>query len=175
MEKKLQNDKQSLLKLKIFLLMVMGIAIIQVSSAAVFYQDGTEISGDKIIEHLNNVSNVSSNPFPVVFFFNTYCGSCQGAIEYLNEFRNQSSKIPIEYHDLDSNQTNSDLLNQYKNKFNTQEIHYPVIFIGNIAICGSDDIKAYAEPVISWYQKKVKTDPLTGLLSSILSIIGKKQ
>jgi hypothetical protein len=143
--------------------------MIQISSATVYYQDGTEIAGDKLIETVSNSSNISSTPFPVQFFYNTHCGSCQEAIRYLDEFRIKHPDIEIQYHDLVNSTTNTTLFTTYKEQFNTTGIHYPTVFIGNVAMVGSYDIVSYTEPLSLWYQKNAKVDPITGLITWITS------
>jgi len=143
------------------------IALIQPGSAAIFSQDGTEIPGAHLIETMNNATNVSPTPFPIQFFYNTHCGSCQAAIQYLDKFSTNHTDIRVEYHDLFNSTENSTQYNEYKTRFNKKDIHYPVIFMGNVAIMESGDITTYTEPLTLWYQANAKKDPLAGLFSWI--------
>ena len=133
-------------------LLLFFIIATQIGSATIFLQNGTEVSGDKIIETLNNSGNVSPTPFPIQFFYNTHCGSCQDAIEYLTEFTKKNMDIKAQYHDLYNSSENNTIYNQYKEKFNnTTNIHYPVVFIGDVGISGSNDISNYTESLSTWY------------------------
>jgi len=143
------------------------IGLIQPGSAAIFSQDGTEIPGAHLIETMNNATNVSPTPFPIQFFYNTHCGSCQAAIQYLDKFSTNHTDIRVEYHDLFNSTENSTQYNEYKTRFNKKDIHYPVIFMGNVAIMESGDITTYTEPLTLWYQANAKKDPLAGLFSWI--------
>lgn len=170
--KKFQRLTFGSMRLYLCGVLLFSILIIQVGSASLFFQDGTEIPGEKLIETMNNSVNVSSIPFPIQFFYNTHCGSCQEAVDYLNAFNTKYPGIVVEYHDLYNSSTNNTLYNQYKTQFNeNSNIHYPSVFIGNVVIVGSDDIKSYTEPLSLWYQKKVKSDMITQLISWITSLI----
>ncbi len=141
------------------------IGLIQTGSAAIFSQDGTEIPGVHLIETMNNATNVSPTPFPIQFFYNTHCGSCQAAIQYLDKFSTNHTDIRVEYHDLFNSTENSTQYNEYKTLFNKKDIHYPVIFMGNVGIMDSGDIETYTEPLTRWYQTNTKKDPLAVLFS----------
>jgi glutaredoxin len=151
--------------------MLFCIFAIQTGSATVFFQDGTNITGDKLIDTMNKSTNLSLIPFPIQFFYNTHCGSCQEAVDYLNGFTSKYPGISVEYHDLYNSSLNNTMYDQYKTEFNNNtDIHYPVIFIGNVGIAGSQDIKLYTEPVSVWYQNNRKSEMGTGLLSWIQNL-----
>ena len=137
----MRNEKhnrasQFSMRLCVCALMMLCILTIQIGSATVFYQNGSEIPGDTVIETLANTNNISSTPFPIQFFYNTQCGSCQGAIEYLKGFTANNSDIAVQSYDLQNSTTNMSLLDNYKVQFNSKNIHYPVIFVGNVAVVG---------------------------------------
>lgn len=148
-------------------LVVLIVLMAQPVSATIFSLDETEIPGDQLIDSMNNASNVSSTPFPIQFFYNTHCGSCQASIQYLNEFTVNHSEVVVEPHDLYNNTESFALYENYKKQFNRSDLHYPVIFMGNIGIMGSEDIRKYTEPLTLWYQKNEKRDPITELVSWI--------
>ena len=159
-------------KLSVYGLLLFCIFAIQIVAASVYFEDGSEITGDKLFETMNNTSNLSSTPFPIQFFYNTHCGSCQEAVNYLNEFVTKRPEFGVEFHDLYNSSTNSTTYDQYKAQFsNNANIHYPVVFIGNVAIVGSYDIASYTESLSDWYQKNSKADLVTGILSSVINII----
>lgn len=168
------SHTNSFLRIACPVLMVLSIFLITPVSATMFLQNGSEVSGDQLIGVVASSENSSVTPFPLQFFYNTHCGSCQASLEYLNNFTRNNSDIQIAYHDLYNNSTNMTLYNQYKSRFDRNDIHYPVIFIGEIAIMGSDDIGSYTQPLVLWYQKEKKTDPIAGFISQIRSIIGKR-
>lgn len=147
--------------------------MIQTGSATIFLQDGSEIPGEQLNEMMANSSirYLFGSPFPIQFFYNAHCGSCQPAIEYLDEFSLKNPDIGIEYHDLNNSTENSTLFAEYSITFNRTQVHYPAVFLGNVGITGSDDIIAYTEPLSLWYQKNEKTDLLTGLFSWITAFL----
>lgn len=150
-------------------LIMLVMLTVQSGSATIFSLDEKEIPGDQLINSMNNASNVSSTPFPIQFFYNTHCGSCQASLQYLKEFTTNYSEVGVEHHDLYNNTESFSLLEDYKKQFNRTDIHYPIIFMGNIGIMGSQDIEMYTEPLTLWYQKNVKKDPITGLVSWVTS------
>lgn len=151
-------------------LIILFFFMVQTGSATVFLQDGREVNGSHLTDAMNSSRNVSSTPFPIQFFYNTHCGSCQEAIRYFEEFSVKNPDIKIESHDLFNNTTSFALYEEYKKQFNRSDLHYPVIFIGNVGIMGSDDIKTDTQSLVTLYQSRMKHDPLTGLLSWISSI-----
>ncbi|HWQ67499.1 MAG TPA: hypothetical protein VN372_11610 [Methanospirillum sp.] len=165
----LQKLTRSSVQSSVCRLILLSLVIIQIGSATVFFQDGTDISGDTLIETMANTSNVSTTPFPIQFFYNNQCGSCQSALDYMKEFTRKNPDVVIQYHDLFNSTTNSSLYNQYKDQFNRKDIHYPVVFVGDIAIMGSADIAKYLDPLTVWYQKNQKKDPIKGIFSWIAS------
>nr|WP_319537459.1 hypothetical protein [uncultured Methanospirillum sp.] len=153
----------------VFGLLILCLCMIQPGSATIFSQDGSEIAGAHLIETMNNATNVSTTPFPIQFFYNTHCGSCQAAIQYLDTFSANHTDIGVEHHDLFNNTESFALYEGYKKRFNRTDIHYPIIFMGNVAIMESGDIQTYTEPLTLWYQTNAKKDPVTGLVSWITS------
>jgi glutaredoxin-related protein len=142
-----------------------------VGSASVFLQDGTEIPGDHLLATMNNTTNLSSSPFPIHFFYNTHCGSCQEAVEYLNGFMVKNPEITVSFHDLYNSSMNSTLFTEYKSKFNDNiNIHYPAVFIGDVVLVGSFDIGSYTETLTKWYQEKGNTETGSGFLSWIMTL-----
>lgn len=173
--KLLQHVQNNLLKMSVVGLALFILLIIQPGAATVFSQDGSDISGPHLIETMNNATNVSATPFPIQFFYNTHCGSCQGAIKYLDNFTVSHPDIVIESHDLFNNTESFALYEDYKLRFNRTDIHYPVIYMGNVGIMGSEDIEAYTELLTLWYQKNVPSDPMARLLSWIRSLVNTKK
>lgn len=150
-------------------LIMLVILTVQSGSATIFSLDEKEIPGDQLINSMSNASNVSSTPFPIQFFYNTHCGSCQAAIQYLDTFSANHTDIGVEHHDLYNNTESFALYEDYKKQFNRTDIHYPIIFMGNVGIMGSEDIATYTEPLTLWYQKNAPKDPITGLVSWVTS------
>lgn len=89
----------------------------------------------------------------------------------MDEFSLKHPDIGIKYYDLNNSSENSTLFAEYSLTFNRTHVHYPVIFLGNVGITGSDDIVAYTEPLSLWYQKNEKADLLTGLFSWITAFL----
>ncbi len=157
--------------LSVFSLLIVSILFIQTGSASVFLQDGTEIPGDKLIATMNNTTNLSSSPFPIQFFYNTHCGSCQEALEYLNGFSAKNPDMSVSFHDLYNSSTNSTLFTEYKTRFNDNiNIHYPAVFIGDVVLVGSFDIVSYTEILMEWYHQKANPGTAPGLLSWIMTL-----
>lgn len=144
---------------------------IQACSGTLFLQDGTELFADNVLDTMNNTTNISQTPFPIQFFYNTHCGSCQASIEYLTEFTRTYPEVGVSFHDLYNNTTNLALYEQYRSRYARNDIHYPVIFIGDIGIMGSPDITSHTEPLTLWYQHAMKRDLISGVLSWVSSFL----
>lgn len=153
----------------VFSLFIVFICSVQTGSATIFLQDGTEIPGEQFSEMIENSSimYLYGTPSPFRFFYNTHCGSCHAALQYLEDFSQRNPKVRIGFYDLHNSTENSVLFDQYRGQFNRSHIHYPVIFAGPIGITGSDDIVTYTEPLSEWYLKNEKNDPVTTILSLI--------
>lgn len=153
-------------------LLIFSIFFIQVGSASIFLQEGTEISGEQLLATMNNTTNISSSPFPIHFFYNTHCGSCQEAIQYLNGFIEKNSEITVSFHDLYNSSTNSTMFTEYKTKFHDNgNIHYPAVFIGDVVLVGSFDIASYTEILTKWYEDKRNTGVEPGFFSWIMTFL----
>jgi len=131
---------------------------IQPGSATIFYQNGTDIPGAHLVEILNNASNISTNPFPIHFFYNTHCGTCKSAVKFIDNFTVNHPDVGVEYHDLYNNTDSFSLYEEMEKQYNRTDLHYPVIFIGNVGIMGSEDIETYSELLTFWYQKSSTED-----------------
>lgn len=158
-------------KISIICLIIILASIIQPGSAALFYQNGSDISGAHMIDFLNNISNTSDSPFPIQFFYNTHCGSCKPAVNFMDNFTVNHPDVTVEYHDLYNNTESFALYEEAKKQYNKSNLYYPVIFAGDIGIMGSNDIESYTDLLTLWYQKHTKTDPLSGFISWAESII----
>ncbi|MDD1729817.1 MAG: hypothetical protein LUQ50_12195 [Methanospirillum sp.] len=145
------------------------LCVIQPGAATIFSQDGSVIEGAHLIETMNNMSNISDNPFPIHFFYNTHCGSCKRAVRYLQNFTLDHPDTTVEYHDLYNNTESFVLFENYKQEFHRQDISYPVIFVGNTGIMDSLDIELYTEILTLWYQNHTPSDLITGFISRITS------
>lgn len=143
------NDR----KLLIFgLTMIFIFLITPACAAAIFYKNGTDISPDTLSKSTStNHTIVSNSEFPIEFFYSSHCGSCKDVQEFLQSFDRKNPGIIVHYHNLVSPGEIHQLFTEYKKLFNKNEIHYPVIFFGDIGITGSSDIIHHLKSIISSY------------------------
>ena len=138
----------------VFMIAFIIVSLVPACSGAIFLNNGTEIMAGSLIDTIKNCPPAQSgNPFPVQFFYSSNCGSCKDAREFLQSFERKNPDIPIEYHNLVQNGENRGLFTEYKKRFHSLEISYPVIFIGNIGITGSSDIIHMTDQVVKGYLK----------------------
>lgn len=163
------------MKMSVCCLLLLIMLMIQPGMAIIFSQDGRDIPGAHLIEAMNNASNISRTPFPIQFFYNTHCGACHASVKYLQNFTIAHPDVAVEYHDLFNNTRSFALYEDYKKQFNRTDLHYPVIFMGNVGIMESDDIEAYTELLTVWYQKHTTSNPVSGLFSWLLSLMNTKK
>lgn len=131
--------------------------LIQPVSALIFLHNGSEITGDQIAVLIkSDTQGNSSSPFPIQFFYASTCGSCEGAEEYLHSLEKKNREIHIEFHNLIVQNPNEQLYNQYKTDYNRSDVHYPVLFLGEVGISGSSDIIWQTETLAQSYLKNKK-------------------
>jgi len=81
--------------------------------------------------------------YSVYFFYNTHCGSCHTAIEYLNEYGSEIPDFSVHSYDLYENNEVRELYEGFKQEYNTPQLSYPVIFIGDVALEGYPSIERH--------------------------------
>jgi len=157
-------------KIKVIFFFLAILFIIQPGSSAIFLNNGSDISGARLIEVMNNVSNLTPSPFPIHFFYNTHCGSCKPAVRFMDNFTIRHPDVGVKFHDLYNNTESFGLYEEAKKQYNKTDLYYPVIFVGNVGIMGSTDIENYTELLILWYQKHRPSNPLSEFITRFESI-----
>ncbi|HWQ66993.1 MAG TPA: hypothetical protein VN372_08995, partial [Methanospirillum sp.] len=120
-------------------------------SAMIFLQNGSEITREDLSVFTPEEWDAARTPLPIQFFYNSNCGSCQVALEFLRGLEKKNPKISIAYHNLVIQDPNQQLYTQYKRDFNASDVPYPVIFLGDIGISGSSDIIGHTESLARSY------------------------
>ena len=129
-------------------------------SASVFLRDGTEVPPDQVMDTFMNKSvGREGSLIQIEFFHDHRCQSCQSAREYIRIFEKKNPDITVIQYNLGYPKENQSLFTQYKNQFNTTNIRYPAVFIGDMAISGGSDIIAYTEPLAKATLKKGLSTP----------------
>ena len=126
--------------------LIISLLIVLPGSATLYLLDGSELSRDQIPEIMVTSSN-NQNSTQIQFFYDYDCQSCEQALDYIRSFEKKNPEIAITYYNLAYPKENNILFTQQKERFNTTRIHYPAVFIGNIAISGSSDIIHCTEPL----------------------------
>ncbi len=107
--------------------------------------------------------------YSVYFFYNTHCGSCHEAIEYLQNTGRIYRDFSVQFHDLYNNEESHELFERMRDGFNSTYIGYPVVFIGDVAIDGSDSIQDHFTVLYDENQRlRGDQDKETDLLSFFL-------
>ena len=143
--------------------------LISTASAEVFVKNGSSIPDGTPADLLIQDILASDKPASTAFFYNTHCGVCHEALEYLKGLAEIHPEIYPASYDLFNNTTNGKLFDEAKLAYNQKHISYPVIFIGPVVLEGYDAISTYYEPLALAVQKNKKS-PIDTFLSGISGV-----
>nr|WP_319540862.1 cytochrome c biogenesis CcdA family protein [uncultured Methanospirillum sp.] len=152
------------------ILLICSLAVlISSASAEVFVKNGSSIPDGTPADLLIQDILASDEPVSTAFFYNTHCGICHEALEYLKGLAEIHPEIYPASYDLFNNTTNGKLFDEAKLAYNQKYISYPVIFIGPVVLEGYDAISTYYEPLALAVQKNKKS-PIDTFLSGISGV-----
>lgn len=130
---------------------ILLLSLTSLTTAAVFYQNGTEIDRDILSTEPGSFIAEVHGSYPIQFFYSHSCGSCRDAIDFLRSFIRKNPNVPINFHNLGSGDESRLMYHEYKNRYGGVRISYPVVFIGDIVITGSGDIVRFLPLMLSNY------------------------
>ncbi|MFH0966503.1 MAG: hypothetical protein V1862_02305 [Methanobacteriota archaeon] len=129
----------------------------QPASALIFLHNGSEITDVQVEDVINtDIHGKYINPFPIQFFYDSRCSSCKGAEEYLHYLEKKNPAMSIEFLNLINQNPNQQLYDTFKADYNRSDVHYPVLFLGDVGISGSSDIIWKTESLARAYLKDGK-------------------
>lgn len=137
-------------------------------SGAVYSINGSQIDSELLSEYVQSDPSLLIGDLPtgrVIFFWNTHCGACHMAWDFLDEFLPNHPEIEVLDYDL-FNIDNRTLFENYKNKYHRSSLYIPSMIVGNLTFEGSQDIRNHL-PEILELQQNYKTQK--SFLSDILN------
>jgi hypothetical protein len=152
----------------VFILIVMSLSVIP-ASATIFFEDGANRTVADVHNLMNN-TKPEGDVRSVVFFYDPECGSCIPAHEYLTTYIEEHPGTKIEMVNLSNNQGEEDRLNNLLYNYHREWMNIPVMFIGPVALEGTDEIINGFEEVYTWYTGE--TPVATNIWDSILKMFG---
>ncbi|WP_373840133.1 cytochrome c biogenesis CcdA family protein [Methanospirillum sp.] len=121
------------------------------ASGSVYLKNGTEINENAAYITILQDQNTTAETLSIRFFYNTHCGACHYAMDYLDEYQSLNPGIIISYHDLFNSTDNRELFENNKAEYNRQYASVPVIFMGNAVLEGSNAIRTNFDPLVKGY------------------------
>ncbi|HOJ96149.1 MAG TPA: hypothetical protein PK024_04830 [Methanospirillum sp.] len=134
---------------------------------AVFSINGSEIEPAAVSDVLMSDPSLLQGdllPGQVILFWNTHCGACHMAWEFLDEYLPLHPEITLIDYDLYNSTENRTIFDEYKTKYNRDHLSVPSVIVGNITIEGSQDIRTFLPEIIQLQQKN---SPSNGIMSVI--------
>jgi hypothetical protein len=145
-----QPSFHTMLRIFSFFLIASTILAIFPASGTIFTRDGTELDEAGLKTLLEN-SAPSYNESEVMFFFDKKCGACGPAHNFIEAYLEENPDNPIESIDLAEGPEKMIRFRELKTTFNREKVYIPVIYIGPVALEGTDDVMTYFKDVYSWY------------------------
>jgi len=160
-----------------FCFAILGTIILIITASpvygAVFSHNGSEIDPDAVSDVLISDPSLLQGDLPpgqVILFWNTHCGACHMAWEFLDEYLPQHPEITLINYDLYNSTENRTLFDDYKTKYNRSHLSVPSMIVGNIMLEGSQDIRTFLPEII---EVQKNTSVSNGILPVILNFIQK--
>ncbi len=152
----------------VFILIGMILSVFP-ASATIFFEDGANRTVSDVYT-LMNTTKPADDGRPIVFFYDPDCGSCIPAHEYLTTYIAEHPGTPVEMVNLSYNQEGEDRLNDLLHTYHREWMNIPVMFIGPVALEGTDEIINGFEDVYSWYTGR--TPAAMNIWDSFLKMLG---
>jgi hypothetical protein len=133
----------------VLILIGMSFSVFPVS-ATIFFEDGANRSVAEVYD-LISTTKPPDDCSPVVFFYDPDCESCIPVHEYLTTYIGEHSGTKIEMLNLSNNLGEEQRLNNLLYDYHREWMNVPVVFIGPVALEGTDDIINGFEEVYVWY------------------------
>jgi hypothetical protein len=141
----------------VFVLIGMSLTIFP-ASATIFFEDGANRTVADVYD-LMNTTKPAEDERPIVFFYDPECGSCIPAHEFISVYMEKHPQTRIEMVNLSNNQGEEERLNDLLFEYHREWMNIPVMFIGPVALEGTDEIINGFEEVSAWYTGKRPEDP----------------
>lgn len=144
-------------------------------SGAVYSINGSSINSEMLYEVIKADPSLLSGDLPpgtVVFFWNTHCGGCHSAWEFLHEFLPLHPEIKLIDYNIYSSTVNRTVFDRYKEQFNKSHLYVPSMMVGNLTLEGTQDITDHLGRLLELQQEKQRpNDIFSDLLVLIQNLL----
>ena len=126
-------------------------------SGAVYSINGSSIDSGMLYEVIRADPSLLSGdltPGTVVFFWNTHCGGCHVAWEFLHEFLPENPELELLDYDLYNSPDNRTVFESYKEHYNRPHLYVPSMMVGNLTLEGSQDIREHLGRLLELQQEQ---------------------
>jgi len=128
-------------------------------SGAVYSINGSSIDAGMLYEVIGADPSLLSGDLPpgtVVFFWNTHCGGCHAAWEFLHEFLPLHREVELRDYNVYSSPVNRTVFDRYKERYNRSHLYVPSMMVGNLTLEGTQDITDHLGRLLELQQEKQK-------------------
>ncbi|MCA1916404.1 hypothetical protein [Methanospirillum hungatei] len=139
----------------ILLFSVLSLMIVSPSLGAIYAINGTEINSERLSDLIRSDPSLTGgelSPGTVVFFWNTHCGGCHMAWDFLHEFIPNHPEMKLLDYDLYNSTENRTIFDQYKATYNRDRLSVPSMMVGNITLEGTQDIRNHLGEILDLQQ-----------------------
>jgi len=153
----------------VFLGLVLAFCIAPVS-AAIFSINGSEIDSELLSDLIRSDSSLIGGDLPpgtVIFFWNTHCGGCHMAWDFLDEFIPEHPEMKLLDYDLYNSPENRTIFEQYKTTYHRTHLSVPSMMIGNLTLEGTQDISNHLGEILELQQNMHESQ---GFLSNFFAL-----
>ena len=126
-------------------------------SGAVYSINGSSINSEMLYEVIKADPSLLSGDLPpgtVVFFWNTHCGGCHSAWEFLHKFLPLHPEIKLIDYNIYRSPVNRTVFDRYKEQFNKSHLYVPSMMVGNLTLEGTQDITDHLGRLLELQQEK---------------------
>ncbi|PWR69462.1 hypothetical protein ACKUB1_17220 [Methanospirillum stamsii] len=137
----------------IVVILVMGISPV---SGAVYSINGSQMDSKLLSENIQSDPSLIAGDLPrgrVIFFWNTHCGACHLAWDFIDEFIPNHPEVEILNYDLYNSTDNRTLFENYKEKYHRNQLSIPSMIVGNITLEGTQDIRNHLPEILHLQQE----------------------
>ncbi len=139
----------------VLLFSVLSLMVVSPSLGALYGINGTEINSERLSDLIRSDPSLIGgelSPGTVVFFWNTHCGGCHMAWDFLHEFIPLHPEMKLIDYDLYNSTENRTIFDQYKATYSRDHLSVPSMMVGNITLEGTQDISNHLGEILELQQ-----------------------
>lgn len=131
------------------ILLILAISFSPVS-ATIFTINGTELDEAGLMSYLEKPAPAFEEPV-ILYFYDPHCGSCSAIHDFWETYLKENPDTILEQVNLEEGPEQMDRFKEFSETYKRDKAFIPLVYIGPVALEGTDDIKNYFDMVYSWY------------------------